>query len=160
DALGRVQEARILFDGAIALCQLHELSDRLFVAQLNGGDFLRRFDLPGSEDRAADALATARRIGSRYYESVAASHVMRVWEYAGQWDEVERLGLELLDGARERPGAEYLHLELALVASMRGDARRARERLAGMESWSRSEAKQPRWTHAACEATIALAAGD
>jgi hypothetical protein len=29
-----------------------------------------------------------------------------------------------------------------------------------MASWRESDANQPRWTHAACEATIALAAGD
>ena len=101
DAVGRVEEARILFDGAIALCQPHELTDRLFVAELNGGDFLRRFDLPGAAERTSDALATARRIGSRYYESVAASNLMRGWEYAGAWDDVERLGVELLE-ARPR----------------------------------------------------------
>jgi tetratricopeptide (TPR) repeat protein len=160
DAVGRVEEARILFDGAIALCELHELTDRLFVAQLNGGDFLRRFDLPGAAERTTHALATARRIGSRYYESVAASNLMRVCEYDGDWDRVEKVGVELLDGARERPGAEYLHLELVLLAAVRGDTQTARRHLDGMASWQRSGANQPRWTYAACEATIALAAGD
>ncbi len=160
DAVGRVQEARILFDGAIALCQVHELSDRLFVAQLNGGDFLHRFDLPGAAERTSDALATARRIGSRYYESVAASNLMRARAYNGAWDDAEGLGLELLDGAPERPGAEYLHLELLLLAAGRGDTQAAAAHLEGMAAWRRSDANQPRWTHAACEATIALAAGD
>ncbi len=160
DAVGRVQEARILFDGAVAFCQLHELTDRLFVAELNGGDFLRRFDLPGAAERTSDALATARRIGSRYYESVAASNLMRGWGYSGGWDEVERLGFELLEGAHDRPGAEILHLELVLVNAARGDAQAAREHLAAMAAWRRSDANQPRWTYAACEATIALAAGD
>ena len=158
--LGRATEARILFDGAVALCQSHEFTDRLFVAELNGGDFLRRFDLPGAGERTSEALATARRIGSRYYESVAASNLMRTWEYAGAWEEVERLGLELLEGARERPGAVDLHFELALVTAARGDTRAAREHLAGMAAWRQSDANQPRWTYAACEATIALAAGD
>ena len=160
DAVGRVEEARILFDGAIALCKLHELIERLFVAELNGGDFLRRFDLPGGAQRTSDALTTARRIGSRYYESVAASNLMRGWEYAGAWDDVEQLGVELLEGARERPGAADLHFELALVNAARGEIHSAREHLDGMAAWHRSESNQPRWTYAGCEATIALAAGD
>ena len=160
DAVGRVEEARILFDGAIALCKTHELGDRLFVAELNGGDFLRRFDLPGGAERTSDSLTTARRIGSRYYESVAASNLMRVWEYGGDWDPAEALGVELLDAARDRPGAEYLHLELALLAAGRGDAQTGLAHLDGMASWRRSGAIQPRWTYAACEATIALAGGD
>ncbi len=159
-ALGRATEARIMFDGAIELCRRYELTDRLIVAQLNSGDFLRRFDLPGAAERTSDALAMARRAGSRIYESVAASNLMRVWEYAGAWDDLEQLGVELLDGARERPGAEYLHLELTLLAASRGNTQTAREHLAGMAPWRDTEANEARWTYAACEATIALAGGD
>jgi class 3 adenylate cyclase/tetratricopeptide (TPR) repeat protein len=159
-ALGRATEARILFDGAVELCRRYELTDRLMLVQANSGDFLRRFDLPGAAERTTDALATARRVGSRFFESGAASNLMRVWEFAGAWDDLQRLGVDLLEGAPERPGAEYLHLELALLATSRGDMTRAREHLAGMASWRHSEANEPRWTHAACEATIALAGGD
>jgi class 3 adenylate cyclase/tetratricopeptide (TPR) repeat protein len=159
-ALGRVAEARILFDGAIDLCRRYELTDRLIVVQLNSGDFLRRFDLPDAADRTSDALATARRAGSRVYESVAASNLMRVWEYSGAWDQAERLGVDLLEGAPERPGAEYLHLELTLLAAARGDLSTAREHLRGMAAWRNIESSEARWTHTACEATIALTGGD
>jgi tetratricopeptide (TPR) repeat protein len=104
DAVGRAQEARILFDGAIDLCRRHELTDQLYFAQVNSGDFLRRLDLPGWTERTDEALSTARRIGSRHYESLAASNLMRGWEYAGKWDEVERLGRELLGQSGDRPG--------------------------------------------------------
>ena len=116
--------------------------------------------MPGAAERTSDALAAARRAGSRVYESVAAGNLMRVWGYAGAWEDLERLGIELLDAAHERPGAEPLHLELALLAAARGDVRGAREHLGGMTSWRGSEAAEPRWTYAACEATIALAGGD
>ena len=159
-ALGRATEARILFDGALDLCRRHELTDRLILVQLNSGDFLRRFDLPGAAERTSDALATARRVGSRFYESGAASNLMRVWEYAGAWNDLEQLGVELLDAARERPGAEYLHLALALLASSRGDLSLAREHLAGMAALRDSEANEQRWTYAACQAAIALAGSD
>ena len=159
--LGRPHEARLLFDGAIDLCRQHELTSRLIVALLNAGDFLRRFDLPGAAERSSDALAAARRAGSRVYESVAASNLMMVWHYTGEWDELERLGTELLDGqSRERPGAEYLHLGLALQSALRGELGSAREHLTGMSAWRTIEANEARWTYAACEARIALAAGD
>ena len=160
NAVGRVHEARIQFDAALELCQQHELTDRLLLAQLNSGDFRRRFDLPGAAEQTRDALATARRIGSRLFESVAASNLMRVWEYSGDWDELESLGAELLAGSGDRPGAEYLHLELGIVAALRGQAGTAREHLAGLASWQRSDMGELRWTYAACEATIAVAAGE
>ncbi len=160
-SLGRPEEARLLFDGAIELCRPHELTGRLIVALINSGDFLGRFDLPGAAERTNDALATARRAGSRIYESVAASNLMMVCHYTGAWDELERLGSELLDDqARDRPGAEYLHLGLTLLNALRGELDTARKHLAGMASWQGSEANEPRWTHAACEAAIALAGGD
>ncbi len=159
-ALSRSREARILFAGAIELCREYEFSDRLLIVQLNSGDFLRKLDLPGAAERTGDALATARRVGSRVYESVAASNLMRVWEYTGAWDDVERLGTDLLESGPERPGVEYIHLGLALVAAFRGDAQAAGRHLDGMSPWRHSEANEARWTYTACQATIALVAGD
>jgi tetratricopeptide (TPR) repeat protein len=158
-AVGRVYEARILFDGAIELCRQHELTNQLVSAQVNSGDFLMRFDLPGSAERTRAALDTARRVGSRYYESIAAANLMRVWEDAGEWDELERLGSELLAHASDRPVAEILHFELAMVAAFRGDNEAAREHLAGMVAWSASQNNQLRWLYEACHATTAVAAG-
>jgi hypothetical protein len=94
------------------------------------------------------------------YESVAASNLMRVWEYSGAWNQAERLGVDLLEGAPERPGAEYLHLELTLLAAARGDLATAREHFRGMAAWRHIESNEARWTYTACDATIALAAGD
>jgi hypothetical protein len=84
---------------------------------------------------------------------------MRVLEYSGEWDELESLGVGLLAQSGDRPGAEYVHLELAVLAALRGQVGTARQHLAGMESWQRSDRSEPRWTYAACEATIAVAAG-
>ena len=160
-SLGRSQEARLLFDGAIELCGRHELTGRLIVALLNSGDFLMRFDLPGAAERSSDALAAARRAGSRVYEGVAASNLMRVWEYTGAWGELEQLGAELLDGqAPDRPGADHIHSELAILGALRGATDAAREHLDKAAGWRHSETDQHRWTHLACEATVALTAGD
>ncbi len=159
-AAGRVYEARILFDGAVELCEQHELANQLWFAQVNSGDFAGRFDLPGAAARTRDALDTARRIGSRYYESIAASNLMRVWEYSGAWDELERLGTELLAQSDDRPGAEMLHFELGILAAFRGHTEAAREHLARARSWRSSQNNQLRWTYAACHATIAVCAGE
>jgi class 3 adenylate cyclase/predicted ATPase len=159
-AVGRVYEARILFDGAAELCQQHKLTNQLVSIQVNSGDFLKRFDLPGAGERAREALDTARRIGSRYYESLAASNLMRAWENAGEWDELERLGAELLGGSDARPSAEPLHFELAMLAGFRGDIEAARDHLARIVAWRASQNNQLRWLYAACHATIAVAAGE
>jgi class 3 adenylate cyclase/tetratricopeptide (TPR) repeat protein len=159
-AVGRVYEARILFDGAVELCRQHELTNQLVSAQLNSGDFLMRFDLPGSVERTRAALDSARRVGNRYDESIAAANLMRVWEEAGEWDELERLGTELLAQSTARPGAEILHFELGIAAARRGDIGAAREHLAGMVAWDASQNNQLRWLHAACRATIAVADGE
>ena len=159
-AAGRGYEARILFDGAIELCERHELANQLWFAQVNSGDFAGRFDLPGAAERTRDALDTARRIGSRYYESIAASNLMRVWEYSGEWDELERLGTELLAQSDDRPGAEMLHFELGVLDAFRGRTEAARQHLARVGSWRTSQNNQLRWTYAACHATIALCAGE
>ena len=159
-ATGRVYEARILFDAAVELCEQHELANQLWFAQVNSGDFAGRFDLPGAAERTRDALDTARRIGSRYYESIAASNLMRVWECSGEWDELERLGTELLAQSEDRPGAEMLHFELGIVAAFRGDIEAARAHLARIGSWRTTQNNQLRWTYAACHATIAMCAGE
>ena len=159
-SVGRVYEARLLFDGAVELCEEHELTNQLWFAQVNGGDFLRRFDLPGAVERTRGALDTARRIGSRYYESISASNLMRGWEYSGDWDELERLGTELLARSDDRPGAEMLHFELGIVSAFRGHIEAAREHLARMVAWDASQNNQLRWLYAACHATIAVAASE
>jgi class 3 adenylate cyclase/tetratricopeptide (TPR) repeat protein len=157
-AVGRAYEARILFDAAVELCKQHELTNQLVSAQVNSGDFLWRFDLPGSAERTRAGLDTARRIGNRYHESIAAANLMRLWGDAGEWDELERFGTELLAQADARPGAEILHFELGIVAAFRGDIEAAREHLAGMAAWGASQNNQLRWLYAACHATIAVAA--
>jgi class 3 adenylate cyclase/tetratricopeptide (TPR) repeat protein len=161
DIVGRIHEARILFDGAIELCNRNELSDPLFRAQLNSSDLLARFDLPGTEERTRDALATARRIGSRLYESLAASNLMRVCEYTGSWADLERLGAELLSGeAQERPGGEYIRLQLAILDVYRGQTAQAREHLSILGSFRDSEENELRWTYGSCEALVEMALGN
>jgi hypothetical protein len=85
---------------------------------------------------------------------------MRVWEYSGEWDELEQLGAELLAQSDDRPGVEVLHFELGIVAALRGQATPAREHLARILSWRDSQNNQLRWTYAAVHATIADSVGE
>ena len=160
DMTGRFDESRILFEGAIDFCQRNEVSDPLFRAQLNSGDLLARFDVPAAEERTRDALATARRIGSRLYESLALSNLMRVFEYRGSWSDLEHLGVELLDAdGQERPGSEYVRVQMAILNAYRGETAAAREQLAALDA-QRERENQLRWMCAACQAIIHLVLGN
>ncbi len=143
-ALGRSREARILFDGAIELCRQYELTDRLVIVQLNSGDFLRRFDLPGAAERTSDALANARRAGSRIYESMAASNLMRVWEYTGAWGDARAARRRDARG-RSRAAGRRVHPSRTGLARRlpRGRASGRAEHLGGMSPWRHSEANEP-----------------
>src|SRR5581483_9129100 len=65
-----------------------------------------------------------------------------------------------LEHSDDRPAAEILHLELGTLAAFRGDLDGAREHLARMAAWGASQNNQLRWLYGACDATIAVAAGD
>src|SRR6185437_7343869 len=99
-------------------------------------------------------------IGNRYYESIAAANLMRAWQDAGKWDDLQQFGVKLLEHSEDRPTAEILHFELGLVAAFRGDIDSAREHLARMATWDGSQNNQLRWLYAACRATIAVAADE
>ena len=78
---------------------------------------------------------------------------MRVWDYSGAWDDARAAWSRAAGSvAHDRPGAEYLHLELALLAALRGQtghgARASRRH--GLVAAERGQ--RARWTYAACEA--------
>jgi hypothetical protein len=85
---------------------------------------------------------------------------MRAWESAGEWDELQRLGTELIAESGTRPGAEFLHFELALLAAFRGDVETAHDHVPHIAAWRTSQNNQLRWFYAACHARIAVAAGE
>jgi hypothetical protein len=66
----------------------------------------------------------------------------------------------LLGQSGDRPGAELLNFELAIVAALRGRLAEARGHLDLIESWRESKSNERRWTYAAGEATVGVAAGD
>jgi class 3 adenylate cyclase/tetratricopeptide (TPR) repeat protein len=157
---GRVEEARILYDGAIELAESHALGFYLLRAQLNSGDMLMRFDLPDAMERSRQALASTRRFGDRVRETVAASNLMVLDRLAGRWGEAERLAAELLEGTGgQRPFGEALSLELGLLAVLRGNVEAARGHLADMSAWARNDDAELRGSYGALAGSMALLEG-
>jgi class 3 adenylate cyclase/tetratricopeptide (TPR) repeat protein len=158
---GRVEEARILYAGAIELAESHGLGRYLLRAQLNSGDLLLRFDLPGAGERCREALASTRRFGDRVRESVAASNLMALDRLEGRWGEVDRIGAEVLEGTdAQRRHAEAVRLELGLLCALRGDVEAAREHLASMSAWEQNEDAEIRGAYAGLSGAVALLEGD
>ena len=118
---GRAAEARMLFEGEVSVARLHGLTRAELVAELNLADLCMTRDLPGAEEHARAALALARRWGLRGHEAVVASNLMYILTMAGRFDEVDRLGAEVLQaGGNERPGADEINYPLACLEALRG----------------------------------------
>jgi tetratricopeptide (TPR) repeat protein len=157
---GRVEEARILYAGAIELAETHGLGLYLLRAQLNSGDLLMRFDLPGAIERSREALASTRRFGDRVRETVAASNLMILERLAGRWGECERLAAELLAGMEgPRPFGEALSLELGILRVVRGDVEAAQGHLAEIAAWEHNDDAELRGSQAALAGAVALVEG-
>jgi tetratricopeptide (TPR) repeat protein len=133
------QEARYLYAGAIDLAERHNLGDVLAVAQANLGNVAMFWDLPEAEPSLRDALALTRRRGDRYGESVAGSNVMQVQLFAGRWDEVERLGDELLGDDEHRAAGDMIDSAMTILWCLRGQVEAARRYLARLEALDLSE---------------------
>jgi tetratricopeptide (TPR) repeat protein len=159
-ATGRVEEARILYEGAIELADLHGLGLALLRAQLNSGDLLMRFDAPGAVERSQEALASTRRFGDRMRESVAASNLMVLGRLTGRWGEAERLAAEMIgDNPASRPFGEAISVELCVFAAVRGDVEGARRHLDAIAGWKENEDAELHGTYAALAGGVALAEG-
>jgi class 3 adenylate cyclase/tetratricopeptide (TPR) repeat protein len=156
---GRAEEARALYEGAIALGERTGRSYDSLIARLNLGDLLLKRDLPGARERSEEALAEARRVGNQAVESVAAGNVMSTHAFAGRWDELLRLGDEVMgDGAR--PDAHYVLPEPIICHALRGETARARELLAPFsERAADDDTVEVRQLHAAVVGTVLLIEG-
>ncbi len=158
---GRSREARLLYEGAVAVCRIHGLTLLEMISETNLADLCMTGDLPGSEEHARAALALARRWGLRGYEAGAAGNLTYVLTMAGRLEEAERLGTELLEsGGDERPGAADIHVRLAVVEALRGNGAAARDHLLGCRAWAESDDVQQKTGYANAEAAILLAEGE
>jgi class 3 adenylate cyclase/tetratricopeptide (TPR) repeat protein len=158
---GRQAEARALYEEAILLAERVGRSDDMLAAQCNSSDLMVRFDEPGALERSLAALATARRLGNRGFESVSAANAMIVWTHTGRWGEIDRLAAELTpaDGS-DRPDAEFVHMTQIEPALLRGDVADARRRLECSDAFSQSQLGESRQLHDTARGLLLAAEGD
>lgn len=160
DQSGRVEEARVNFDGVVSVARRHGITRAEMLAEGNLADLCMSHDLPEAEDHARAALALARRWGLRGDEAFAAHNLMYILTMAGGLDESFRLGSELLSAGDDAfPDAEHVHYGLALLEALRGDVAAARQRLLHLSSWKTSDDPQIRAMYLAADAAVALAGG-
>ena len=154
----RIEEARILYTGAVDVATRHGQEAGRARAVLNLGDLLWRYDLPGAEPHSREAMAMARRLGHRSKESIAGGNLVGALITAGRWDEGATLADALLDeGGPERPERETLHFRLTTLACLRGDLAAAHRHVAEMEAWRETDDSEAREMRGAAELTVALA---
>jgi hypothetical protein len=157
---GRPAQARLLYAGAIEIAERHQLNESLRSALNSSGDLAMRFDLPEAAARLQSALEVARRRGGRYAESASSGNLMAVHLFTGRWDEVHRLGTELLHDNENRPGAEDVHHRLAMLHALRGDTDLARASLKRLSAWADSDNLEERNLYRATHVIVLAGEGD
>ncbi|HKH88031.1 MAG TPA: hypothetical protein VKA05_04375, partial [Acidimicrobiales bacterium] len=158
---GRTEEARLHYEGAVAVARRAGVTTVELIAELNLADVLMTHDLPGAEEHCQVGIALARRCGARASEAYCASNHMYVLTIAGRLDEAFELATELLHtGGDDRPGAEELHLRLSQVMALRGDVTAARGRLALASALAVSDDLQMRSMYEVADGLVSNAEGD
>ena len=158
--LHRRHEARGLLELAAGIAERHTLGQELLRAQFNSAVIHMEVEPLDARGAVEAPLATARRLGDRAGESIAASLVMRLLLRTGRWQELERMAGELLTGpGADRPDVEDIYEVLGRLHAMRGQAREARACLLRIRAWRDSDDVDLRALHAALEGLVALAEG-
>jgi tetratricopeptide (TPR) repeat protein len=157
--LGRYEEGLIHLEAAVAMARRHNLADQEQSALVNASDLFMVADAPQAAELAESAVAASRRRGDPYSETIAASNLMYVWLYQGEWARVEQMIADMTDSG-ERVDAALLHLRAALMCAWRGDVDGGRLVLPKLDRLRNSESMDDQVAVAAAEAAVANAAGD
>ncbi len=160
-AEGRVEEARLNYEGCLAVARRNGLTQVEMSAENNLAYLCMTHDLPGAEEHCEVAVALPRRLGARSLEAVAAANLMYVLTFEGRFDEAYRLANDLLEaGADETRESGQLRIRLALLDAFRGELGSAREQLTQCADYSESDNVEDRCIYATGESGVALAEGD
>jgi class 3 adenylate cyclase/tetratricopeptide (TPR) repeat protein len=119
--LDRYEEAMIHVEAAVELARSHDLSDLEQNALITASDLFMCSDAPRAADLAEAAVASSRRRGNAYSESIAASNLLYVLAYKGEWERADALLAELLNPQVTRPDAELLYVRMTLLEGWRGN---------------------------------------
>ncbi|MGH9294682.1 MAG: tetratricopeptide repeat protein, partial [Acidimicrobiales bacterium] len=157
---GRLEEARLDYEGCLSVARRHGLTRDEMRAEHNLADLCMIYDLPGAEEHCRAGLELARKRGARGQEYGVAANLMYVLVMAGRLEEAYRLGTELLQtGAHGLSGA-MLHGRLAHIDVLRGESEAARSHLSSTEALATSEIAEDRAVYANVESAVALSEGD
>jgi tetratricopeptide (TPR) repeat protein len=157
---GRVEEARLLLEGSLAVAKRHALEFES-TAENNLAVFLVLHDLAGAEEHLHAALGLARRLGARQTEAVFADSLMNVLITLGRFDEAEELGTDVLASSDfPYPGTFYLHLLLGYLDALRGRLESARQHFGHVERPAETAELQSRVFYGFAASVLAFAKGD
>jgi len=158
---GRTEEARMHFEGAVAIAKRSSNSRSEMNAEGNLADLCMTQDLPGAEAHCEALLALARRRGARDSEVYALGNLMYVLTITGRFDEAFRIGTEILQTTGEELRAtRQIHARLADLEALFGRTERAQDHLAACSSWEETDDVQDRVGYYSMKATVALAGND
>ena len=157
---GRLEESLVLIEGTVSVAKRAGLMRAWMRGEMNTGDACLRLGLPESVGRSEAALAIARQLGDRGFESVAAGNLMLAHLLEGRWREVERMGREFLDGdTTGRHDIDYVRNRMATLHALRGEVDAARRVVAEMSEWRDSDVVEAHGLYEAVAAAGALAEG-
>src|SRR5262249_34773989 len=123
----RLEEARILLDGSLALAVEHDIPTAAIRAGNNLAVVYESLDRYGDAVSIADGAASiARRVGDRVWEQDLVTGPISALTLLGRWDEA--LAREAETASMRVPFAENV-VPLVAVDCWRGDVEHARSRL-------------------------------
>jgi class 3 adenylate cyclase/tetratricopeptide (TPR) repeat protein len=151
----RFDEALGLWEVLVDIAERHGLTELLSQALANAGNVGVARDLPEAAGRLRASMAESRRIGDLYGMAVGTGNLMLHVLFSGEWEELERLGDDLLAASPENQ--EDVHVRLACMKAWRGEA--AGQHIAALAAWRDGENLETRYIAIAAESAVALADG-
>jgi class 3 adenylate cyclase/tetratricopeptide (TPR) repeat protein len=153
--LSRFDEAIGLWTVLLDIAERNGLTDLQSSAVSNIGNTQLARDIPESIDRIEEAIAFSMRIGDSYGRAVGTGNLMLSHLYTGRWEELERLGEELMNNSAENQ--EDAHARLAPLKAWRGEP--AGEHIATLTGWLEGDNVETRFIAFAARNTVALSEG-
>jgi class 3 adenylate cyclase/tetratricopeptide (TPR) repeat protein len=137
----RIEEARLLLAGSADLARRHGFA-RLDVALGNLANIAMEWDDPDASEQLEEARQLSLRGGARDLANVATGNLMAVYVLRGRWEEAEGLAAEALASAEGDAGYEDVHMRLAILHALRGDAAAVGDDLGHLGAWEHSDERE------------------